>query len=242
MSDQIPDTESSSRAPLDDGHSTEGYPTSAQALATPLDQPESLAGDDAGDADEEWVSQTTHGIRLGMPVAALLAVVLVAAGFWGGAELQKNHSGTSSSLAGVTARFRSAAGAGATGATGASRFGGLSASTAAAAGTITVVDGDTLYVSSSTGSVVKVTLTKSTTITRNADAAAADLRPGDTVSVQGATGSSGVVTATSVSATAPGVSSGFGGFARFGSGAAGATGAAGTSSNTTTTPALFGGG
>ena len=239
MSDQIPDTESSSRAPLDDGHSTEGYPTSAQALATPLDQPESLAGDDAGDADEEWVSQTTHGIRLAIPVAALAALVLVAAGFWGGAELQKNHSGTSSSLAGVTARFRSAAGAGATGATGASRFGGLSASTAAAAGTITVVDGDTLYVSSSTGSGVKVTLTKSTTITRNADAAAADLRPGDTVSVQGATGSSGVVTATSVSATAPGVSSGFGGFGG-GGGAIGATGS--TGSNTTTTPALFGGG
>ena len=117
MSDHLPDPESSGRWPLDDGH-TEEYPTIAHALATPLDRPEWLAGDDAGDADEEWVSQTTHGIRLGMPVAALLAVVLVAAGFWGGAELQKNQGGTSSSLAGVAARFRSAAGAGATGATG----------------------------------------------------------------------------------------------------------------------------
>ena len=179
-----------------------------------------------------------------MPVAALLAVVLVAGGFWGGAELQKNQGGSSSSLAGVAARFRSAAGAGATGATGstASRFGGLFASTAAAAGTISVVDGNTLYVDdTSTGSIVKVTLTKSTTVTRNADAAAIDLRPGDTVTVQGATGSSGAVTATSVSATAPGVSSGFGGFGR-GLGAAGATGTGSTGSNTTTTPALFGGG
>jgi hypothetical protein len=177
-----------------------------------------------------------------VPAAALLAVVLVAAGFWGGAALQKNHNGTSTptSLAGVAARIRSAAGAGATGATGTgSRFGGF-ASTAATAGTISVVDGDTLYVDdTSTGSVVKVTLTKSTTVTRNADAAAIDLRPGDTVTVQGATGNSGAVTATSVSATAPGVSSGFGGFGGRG-GAIGATGS--TGSNTTTTPALFGGG
>lgn len=245
MSDHLPDPESSGRQPLDDGH-TEEYPTIAHALATPLDGPEWLAGDDGGDADEEWVSQTTHGIRLGVPVAALLAVVLVAGGFWGGAELQKNHSGgTTSALASVAARFRSTAGAGATGATGstgstASRFGGGGfASSAAAAGTISVVDGDTLYVDdTSTGSIVKVTLTKSTTITRNADATAIDLRPGDTVTVQGATGNSGTVTATSVTATAPGVSSGFGGFG----GAAGATGTGSTGSNTTTTPALFGGG
>ena len=240
MSDQLPDPESSGRSPLDEGHADE-YPTTANALATPLDQPGWLAGDGDGDADEEWVSQTTHGIRLAIPVAALAAVVLVAAGFWGGAELQKNQGGTSTSLAGLAARFRGAAGAGATGATGSltSRFGGF-ASTAAAAGTISVVDGNTLYVNdTATGSVVKVTLTKSTTVTRNADAASIDLRPGDSVTVQGATGTSGAVTATSVSATAPGVSSGFAGFGR-GAGGFGATGSAG--SNTTTTPALFGGG
>jgi hypothetical protein len=240
LSDKLPDPESSGRLPLDDGH-TEEHPTIANALATPLDQPGWLA-DDGGDADEEWVSTTTHGIRLGIPVAALAAVVLVAGGFWGGAELQKNQGSTSSPLAGLAARFRGAAGAGATGATGAiaSRFGGLFAGTAAAAGTISVVDGNTLYVNdTATGSVVKVTLTKSTTITRNADAAAIDLRPGDTVTVQGATGNSGAVTATSVSATAPGVSAGFGGFGR-GGGAFGATGS--TGSNTSTTPALFGGG
>ena len=236
MSDDLPDSESSGRWPLDEGH-TEEYPPTANALATPPDRPDRLAGDDAGE-DEEWVSQTTHGIRLGIPVAALTAVVLVAGGFWGGAELQKNQGGTSSSLASVAARFRSAAGAGATGAAG-SGFGGRFASTAAATGTISVVDGDKLYVLTSAGSVVKVTLTKSTTVTRNADASAIDLRPGDTVTVQGATGNSGAVTATSVSATAPGVSSGFGGFGR-GGGGIGATGS--TGSNTTTTPALFGGG
>jgi hypothetical protein len=246
MSDHLPDPETSGRWPLDDGH-TEEPPAVTQTLATPPDEPGWLAGDDGGDGDEEWVSQTTHGIRLGVPAAALLALVLVAGGFWGGAALQKNQAGSSTgALASVAARFRSAAGA--TGATGAgaagSRFAGLfGGSTAGTAGTISVVNGDTLYVDdTSTGSIVKVTLTKSTTITRNADAAAIDLRPGDTVTVQGATGSSGAVTATSVSATAPGVSSSFGGFGGFGGGggAIGATGS--TGSNTTTTPALFGGG
>jgi hypothetical protein len=250
MSDHPPDPESSGRAPLSDGH-TEEYPAVTQTLATPPDGPAWLAGDDGGESGEEWVSQTTHGIRLGVPAAALLAIVLVAGGFWGGAALEKSHGGSSSALASVAARFRSAAGGvGATGTAGtaASRFGGLfggTAGTAGTAGTISVVNGNTLYVDdTSTGSIVKVTLTKSTTITRNADAAAIDLRPGDTVTVQGATGSSGAVTATSVTATAPGVSSGFAGLGRgFGGAGAAGTGSTGTtSSNTTTTPALFGGG
>ena len=249
MSDDLPDPRSPGGRPIDDGDPEESA-TATQTLATAPDERGWLAGD----ADEEWVSQSTHGIRLGLPAAALIAVVLLAGGFWAGSALQKSHSGGTSTggLAGLAARFRSAAGAGATGAagTGASRFGGLFAAGAAGAagtvGTISVLKGDTLYVDdTATGSIVKVTLTKSTTITRNADAAAIDLRPGDTVTVQGATGSDGAVTATSVSATAPGVTSSFGGFGGLGRGLAGAgtgTATGATGSNTTTTPALFGGG
>jgi hypothetical protein len=244
MSDHLPGPKDSDPSPLD-GH-VEADPTVTQTLPAQADGP---AWPDGDDGDEEWVSTTTRGIRLGVPAAVLIALVLVAGGFWGGAALQKSHGGATSTLASLAARFRSgAAGTGATAAAGAgaSRFGGLfggGAGIAGTAGTISVVNGDTLYVDDTlTGSTVKVTLTKSTTITRNADAAAIDLRPGDTVTVQGPTGSSGAVTATSVTATAPGVSSGFGGFGRgLGSGGTG-TGAASTGSNTTTTPALFGGG
>jgi hypothetical protein len=243
VSDQPPDPVNAGGARPDEG-ATEERPTIAGTLTASLDGSGWAAGEDAGDADEEWVSQATHGIRLGVPVAALLAVVLIAGGFWGGAALYKSHGGASTgSLAGFAARLRSAVGAsGATGAT-ASRFGGfggLGGSAAAAIGTISVVDGDTLYVETTAGSLVKVTLTKSTTITRNADATAIDLRPGDAVTVQGATGGNGTVAATSVSATAPGVSSGFAGFGR-GAGGFGATGSTGTGSSTTTTPSLFGG-
>ena len=211
-----------------------------------------LAGDDAGDADEEWVTQTTHGIRIGVPAAVLLALVLVAGGFWGGAALEKSHGGGSSSLlasAGVPLQVggrrsnrsdgsqrsrQDLASAGLFGGERRRGDAGRSPSSTATRSTSTTP---------STGSLVKVTLTKSTTVTRNADASAVDLRPGDTVIVQGATGSSGAVTATSVSATAPGVSSGFAGFGR---GAADSARPAddhgpSTGSTTTTTPSLFGG-
>jgi len=202
----------------------------------PLDSTVAVAAAGAGELpdgyaaaeDEEWVSQTTRGIRLALPIAGLLAVVLVAAGFWGGAELEKNR-GSSNSPASLASRFRSAAG---TGSTPGSGFpfggGGLGGSSAAATGTLSVVAGNTLYVLTSTGSLVKVTLTKSTTITRNADTTAVDLRPGDTVTVQGATASNGDVAATSISATASGVSSSTGGF-----GGLGAPGGTGTTQTTT---------
>ena len=80
-------------------------------------------------------------------------------------------------------RFRAAAGAsgaagtgttGTTGTTGAERRRRLrrSARRRAATGTISVVDGNTLYVLTTTGSLVKVTLGPSTTITRNAKSTA----------------------------------------------------------------------
>jgi hypothetical protein len=216
----------------DEGH-TEEYPT----IAGTLSAPEEGAGEAppvGEDADEEWVVRTTRGIRLAVPVAALLALLLVAAGFWGGAVVEKRHGSSGAGIAGLAARFRAgrtgAAGAtsttSTTGTAGAAGFGfggGGFATSSAATGTISVVDGDTLYILSATGSLVKVTLSPSTTITRDAQATPVGLRPGDTVVVQGTTGAGGNVAASSVTATAPGVSSGGGGFGSRLGGAAGAT-------------------
>jgi hypothetical protein len=214
----------------DEGH-TEEYPTIPGTLSAPVEGA-GVSPPEGDDADDEWVVRTTRGIRLAVPVAALIALVLVAAGFWGGAVVEKRHGSSGGSIAGLAARFR-AGRTGATGTTGTTSttggaaaasgfgFGGFGASSAAT-GTISVVDGDTLYILSATGSLVKVTLSPSTTITRNAQATPIALRPGDTVVVQGTTSTSGNVAATSVTATAPGVSSGGGGFSRLG-GAAGAT-------------------
>ena len=127
----------------------------------------------------------------------LAAVLLVAAGFWGGATLQKRSGGSGSGGSALASAFaarlarrgRGDGGHGRDRGDGRGRgFGGFGGSTAAAIGTVSVVDGNTLYVLSATGSLVKVTLGPSTTITRNAKAPAVGLRPGDTVIVQGATG------------------------------------------------------
>lgn len=172
---------------------------------------------DIEDPADEWpVRGPARGIRLRLPLAALAASVLVAAGFWGGAVVEKGHASTSGAAAALAARFRGGAGtaAGAGGfrggaaggfTGGAGGFGGATGgTTAAATGTVSVVDGNTLYILTSSGSLVKVTLGQSTTVTRNAKASAVDLRPGDTVVVQGSTGTGGNVTATSIAATGPG--------------------------------------
>src|SRR5437868_15286174 len=74
--------------------------------------------------DEEWaVAGSTRGIRLRLPVVALLAVLLVAAGFWGGAVVQKSH-GSSGSAGGAAAGLAARLAAGRAGAAGAAAMPG----------------------------------------------------------------------------------------------------------------------
>src|SRR5581483_1730042 len=126
--------------------------------------------------DDEWPTRgLARGIRLAVPVAALLSVLIVAAGFWGGAAVEKSYRSSSSAGAGsgLAARLRAAFANGGTGTNGGGRAGaasGFGGSAAAAAGTLSVVDGTTLYVSGSDGSLTKVTLGPSTTITRTGKA------------------------------------------------------------------------
>jgi len=222
------------RSDPDEAQTEASPPLSYTPLPSTLVMPGEGAGepalDEGSDADEEWVPRSTRGVRLALPVAALLALVLVAAGFWGGAALEKSHNGGSSGAgagaAGLAARFRSGRTGAATGTSGASGFsfaGGGFGSSSAASGTVSVVDGDTLYILTAAGSLVKVTLTSSTTVTRNAAAKPVALRPGDTVVVQGTTSAGGNVAATSIAATAPGVSSGTAGLLGGGAGAAATT-------------------
>lgn len=85
------------------------------------------------------------------------------------------------------------AGAGAGGAGGAAAAAG-----AAAAGTVKVIDGANIYVTDGQGNVVKVVTTASSRFTRTGTGSIQDVRPGDTVIVQGQKGDDGVVTATGV--------------------------------------------
>jgi hypothetical protein len=182
-----------------------------EGLRSSQRRPVSSTGPDDGDA--EWPQQVAaSGLRM-QPLTALLGIALIAVlGIWGGAELEKRQgSGTS---APSTARS-SAFAARTAGATGQGGFTGApSGASNGASGTVTVVTGKMLYLTSSSGAIVKVELTAKTTYTRTAKSAATGLKPGDSAIVQGAENAAGVTVATSVTATAKGVTvaaRGFGG-------------------------------
>jgi hypothetical protein len=192
------------------------------------------------DPDDDWsTGQTRKGLRLHAPTAVLLGLIVLAGGFWGGAVAEKHHSGSpssssaSSALANLRAAARGAAGSGAgasglggTGAGGTGAGGGLGAgggaAGAATAGIVTGVEGNILYVTDAAGNLVKVAVGPTATVTRTAKSSLTGLQTGDTVVVQGTTGTGGTVTATSVRATAQGVPAGTG--ARGGGAFAGAGG------------------
>jgi Domain of unknown function (DUF5666) len=159
-----------------------------------------------GDETEEWPERaTSKGLRASWFVTVFSALLLLTSGLWLGAYLQRGHASTS------TSSLSSLFGSGAT-----SGGAGLSSLAKAAAkattGTVTDIEGHTLYVTSSSGSLVAVKLSSSTTVDRNASTTLAGLKPGDTVTVQGTKEKNGTVEATSISDTAKGVTStGFGG-------------------------------
>jgi hypothetical protein len=159
----------------------------------------------------EWPRHAaSRGIRV-QPLVALLGAVLVATlGVWGGAELQQRHDGGAASASSLGASAFGSRGAGGNGAAGffggrRNGFNGLSSGNLTT-GTVTVISGKTLYLTSSSGAIVKVKLTASTTYTRTAKTASTGLKPGDTAIVQGSKNAAGVTVATAVIATAKGVS------------------------------------
>ena len=163
------------------------------------------------DESDEWPSQgPAKGLRLPWPVAGLLVLLLAFGGLWVGAYMQR-HSSSSTSAASPFGGLSLPGGAGAArGTGGAGGFPGASSS--GTAGTVTDIIGSTLYVTTASGSLVAVDVGTNTTVNRNAKSSLAALQPGDTVTVQGTKAKDGTVTASSVSATQAGVSSGLAGF------------------------------
>jgi hypothetical protein len=202
---------------LDDDVATREHPQLADA-EPPLmpDIP------DPGELD--WPAQTAKStLRLSKPTAVLGALVLLAGGFWGGITLEKDEGSSSSGFAGLASAFRSARGGAGSGGSATSSLRSLfsGASSNEAIGTVTDVIGKTLYVTSTSGSLVKVTLAPSTVITRNTKSSLANLKVGDSVVVSGVKSGNGQLTASSISATAAGVSRGGGLAGLFGAGRGG---------------------
>jgi hypothetical protein len=174
--------------------------------------------------------------------AALIAVITCAAGFYAGIRVEKSQVTSSSattagftppSLTGAAGRSgsrgstgsaasRSASTGGFPGAAGGFPGGALAGANASI-GTIASVDGKTIYVTTTSGNTVKVTLSSATKISKSLTVAKNSLRPGDSVVIRGLNGSSGKISATSIS------DSGASNNRSSGAGAGGGTGATGGS-------------
>jgi Cu/Ag efflux protein CusF len=143
--------------------------------------------------------------RKGIPRVTVIlgAGLLVAAAFLGGIQAQKQWGDDSSGGGNFASRFAAANdGTGASAAPGGQtgqgaggffgrRGGGFTT------GTVKLVQGSTLYVTTTDGNVVKVSVPASTTITKSVTTKVSGIKPGDSVTAIGTT-SNGVVKATSV--------------------------------------------
>jgi hypothetical protein len=136
-------------------------------------------------------------ITPGLAVLAALAI-----GVFGGILISHGTSGTTQASSTQRGTFGGAEGGGTPGGTGATGGGNFTS------GTISAVDGDTVTLTLTDGSTVKVKTSTDTTVTKSDTAAVTDLKKGETVTVIGTTDSSGNVTATTVTEGATG---GFGG-------------------------------
>ena len=151
----------------------------------------------AGEDHQELAPRPRGRLLRPLPLF-LIALVVAAAGFLGGVLAQKgSEGGAEAGGAGFPALGASAGG------TGLPSFGG---SEATASGTVTSVEGHTIYVKESDGTTVAVKVGDGATVTRDSNVAAKKIHPGDTVTVEGSKHGS-TVKAGSVAATESGVES-----------------------------------
>ena len=162
-------------------------------------------------------------VKLPKVTTALVAALLLCGGFLGGVLLEKHEAGSSTRGSGFSfagAGTGTGTGAGGTGRAGRGGFGGFggtgtgtgagggtgtgTGSGSAITGTVTVVSGNTIYVTAADGSVYTVTTNGSTAISIAQTGTISQLKPGQKVVVSGSGDNNGNVTATSITAGSPG--------------------------------------
>jgi hypothetical protein len=175
--------------------------------AIPYDRPEEDWDTYPGEAADEQLPGRPRRQWLNRRSAALFALALGAIGFYAGVRVEKSQlsSSTTTSAAAGTGRAGAggfagrtgAAGAGFAGRTGAAGSGAASGAGAgsgagfaaafggaggsASFGAVSSVDGSNLYVTDSSGNMIKVILSSATKITKSLGVSKSSIRPGDTV-------------------------------------------------------------
>ncbi|HUJ33895.1 MAG TPA: hypothetical protein VLW51_01710 [Solirubrobacteraceae bacterium] len=137
--------------------------------------------------------------RWGRPAVVLLAVLTAAVGFYAGVRVEKGQVSSSTSTGGLSLTSAARTGASGSGASSRGGFAGLGALGGnTSIGTISTVKGKTIHITETSGTV-KVTPSSATKITKSLGVSKKSLHPGDSVVIQGATSSTGTISATSVS-------------------------------------------
>lgn len=191
--------------PQEDEGGTRAVDSEAAIFAVPAEAPtvnEELFDVLFRDEVDTWPERTrAGGVRLRWSRLVVGALVLVLAGLSLGSYLQRTRPSSAASLFSSLASAAGRPGIGAFAGAGS----GASA-TGATIGTVTDVIGHTLYVTTSSGSLVKVIVGASTSVDRNSTTSVSGLQVGDTVVVQGSSQGTSV-RATSIAASAKGVTS-----------------------------------
>lgn len=158
--------------------------------------------------EEELPPRPRNRLLAPLPLV-LIAVLIAAIGFLGGVLMQNGSEGSGSAggpPGGLPSFLSEGAGEG-SGSEGASGlpagFPG-SGSGAAVSGTVSSVDGSTIYVKDSEGSIVAVRVEDGSKVSRDSNVGVKKIHPGDSVVVQGAKHGS-TVKASSIAATESGV-------------------------------------
>jgi hypothetical protein len=196
---------------------------------------ESLAQPD----EEQWLQEPEElprrpRRRLTTPLPlALLAVLLIACGFIGGVLVEKGEtasgasSGSTASLASRFAALRGSLGGSSTGSQSAAGS-PSSGFTRPTSGTVAYLAGKDLYVTDAEGNTVKVATSAATAVNKAVSSSVRGIHPGETVTIVGATGENGTVSAESISVGSSGGSLAglFGGSTSSGRGGSSASGGA----------------
>jgi hypothetical protein len=138
--------------------------------------------------------------RLPAVTLALALLVAGAVAFIGGVEVQKHWGATSAPTTGSAfAAARAGGASGFAGPGGRGTFGGAAGGgSTGLSGTVTLIKGSTLYVTSASGNTVLVHTTPASVVTKTVSGTETSIRPGNTVTVVGTAASDGSYTARQV--------------------------------------------
>lgn len=155
-------------------------------------------GDD--DLERQLAAKATRP-KINKITFVLAGLLLIAGGFVAGSLVQKNSGSTTNAAApNFGSNARGGAFGGGQGFPGAGGGTGTGTRSGGTTGTVKLIDGSTIYVTTAAGDTVIVKTSGDTKVSVSQSSTLKSLKAGQSVTIQGQTGSDGSVTATTVTA------------------------------------------